>query len=289
MMICLEWDECEAALAETCPGVRGTGFNGCVECVDAHHAQVVAACGNYTDADKEHPGYPVHYYCGVGWPENLMYFSAITEYCVEHLPAPKSDPMWPNYAQYVSCNSDEVDAAYNNSARYPTCMCWVYDDRSMSLLPKSELEAKCSSHMPWYVHEQICNCTDSKTFPDSTAILPSDPSSEYVGAMPVFMPYGYYQEPLETHPVRIASGYNHATPRKGACKEGIAPSADGCKWSRNPQAYVMYGPDLFKAGWDDRWIPDTLDNQTHSRYNIEVFAKATHAHDEWIGPRCCGC
>lgn len=84
-------------------------------------------------------------------PENLMYFSAITEYCVEHLPAPQSDPRWEGYADYVSCNSDEVDAAYNNSATDPTCMCWVWDDRQMSLLPLTELNAKCSDHMPWYV------------------------------------------------------------------------------------------------------------------------------------------
>lgn len=93
-----DWDECESLLAELCPEVRGTGFNGCVECVDSHRDRVVATCGNYTDADMEHPGFPIHYYCGVGWPENLMYFSAITEYCVEHLPSPQSDPRWQGYA-----------------------------------------------------------------------------------------------------------------------------------------------------------------------------------------------
>lgn len=61
------WDSCEAELANLCGNVRGVGFNGCVECVDLHHDAVVQACGNYTDADKEHPGFPIHYYCGVGW------------------------------------------------------------------------------------------------------------------------------------------------------------------------------------------------------------------------------
>ena len=56
--------------------VRGVGFNGCMECVDGHHDEVVAACGNYTDADKEHPGFPIHYYCGVGW--------SVTSHSAEH-------------------------------------------------------------------------------------------------------------------------------------------------------------------------------------------------------------
>ena len=51
----------------------------------------------------------------------------------------------------------------------------------------------------------------------------------------------------------------------------------------------MYGPDLFRAGWDDRWIPDTLTNTTHTEYNIGVFAKATHLHDNLVTRRCCGC
>ena len=49
------------------------------------------------------------------------------------------------------------------------------------------------------------------------------------------------------------------------------------------------GPDLFGAGWDDRWIPDTLTDQNHSLYNIKVFADATKKHDGLITPRCCGC
>lgn len=163
--------------------MRGTGFNGCMQCVDKSKEDVMKICGNYTDQDKvvlnnyflEFHSLPM---LGTSWvscalllrywmvivflfsllllcyksyivneiivhrPENLMYFSAITEYCVEHLPAPNSDPRWKGFAQYISCNSDEVsctsfeckdynvlfhkvDAAYNNSANYPTCICWV--------------------------------------------------------------------------------------------------------------------------------------------------------------------
>ena len=82
--------------------------------------------------------------------------------------------------------------------------------------------------MPWFVHEPICNCTDSKKFPDSTAILPSNPSYAYVGAMPVMQPYGFYQKPQEEHPVRIPSGDNLSTPKRGSCKENEAPGANGC-------------------------------------------------------------
>jgi hypothetical protein len=284
------WDQCHTQLQSLCGDTRGTGFNGCVECVDGHRDAVVAGpCGNYTDADKEHPGFPVHYFCGIGWPENLMYFSAITEYCVEHQPAPKSDPRWEGYADYISCNSDEVDAAFNNSANDPTCMCWVWDDRQMSLLPGSELNKSCGSHMPWFVHEPICNCTDSKKFPDSTAILPSNPSYAYVGAMPVMQPYGFYQKPQEEHAVRIPSGDNLSTPKRGSCKENAAPGDNGCTWKRSPASRVMYGPDLFAAGWDDRWIPDTLHNQSHSNANKKKFADAVHLHDSMMSPRCCGC
>ena len=69
---------------------------------------------------------------------------------MEHLPAPDADPRWGpgGFAQYVSCNSDETDAAFNNTPRDPTCMCWVADDRAMSLLPKSELSKECSGEFP---------------------------------------------------------------------------------------------------------------------------------------------
>lgn len=284
-----EWDSCEVALANICPGHRGTGFNGCVECIDAHHDAVVAACGNYTDADKEHPGYPVHYYCGVGWPENLMYFSAITEYCVEHLQPEAPDSQWEGFAQYISCNSDETDAAWNNSARDPTCMCWVWDDRQMSMLTLADLDAKCGSHMPWYVHEPICNCTDSKSFPESTAIVATNPSSEYVGMMPTYLPWGYYQTPGGPYPVKKRRGENYSTPKKGSCKEGQTLSTDGCKWKRTPGARIIYGPDIFGAGWDDTWVPDTPENQTHTEYNIAAFARATHTNDHLMTQRCCGC
>ena len=139
------------------------------------------------------------------------------------------------------------------------------------------------------MHEAICNCTDSKQFPDSTAILPSNPSFEYVGAMPVFQPYGFYHTPRDHFPVRVASGDNLSTPKGGACKENETPSGTGCKWKRNSVARVLYGPDLFGQGWDDAWIPDTETNFTHSNANKKVFEEATHRHDNYMTQRCCGC
>lgn len=182
-----------------------------------------------------------------------------------------------------------MDAALNNTARDPSCVCWVWDDRSMSLLPYSELNKTCSSHFPWYVHEPICNCTSSKEFPDSVEITDENPSSRYVGAMPVMLPYGYYRAPQETYEERTPSGDNLSTPKKGVCSEGSQPGTNGCTWKRSPVARMIYGPDLFKAGWDDRWIPDQLHNHSHFYNNINNFAAATHLHDDYMSPRCCGC
>merc|ERR1719272_630373 len=159
------------------------------------------------------------------------------------------------------------------------------------MLPKTELDAKCGSHMPWYVHEPICNCTASKKFPDSTAILPADSSYDHVGAMPVFQPYGFYQQPMESFPVRVPSGDNLSTPKKGSCKEHQSPStaSGGCKWKRSQGARMLYGPDLFAQGWNDAWVPDTEHNFTHSNANKKVFEETTHRHDHMMTPRCCGC
>eukprot|EP00912_Choanoflagellata_sp_UC4_P000962 UC4_evm1s594 len=280
------WNECEALLADLCPGQQGTGFNGCVDCVDKHRSKVVEVCGNYTDADRE-VGYPIHFYCGVGWPEELQMISPITEYCVEHEAlslADGSDPRWPGFAQYISCNSDETDV-YNNSARDPMCICWVWDDRMMSLMPASELETHCGGHYNGYVHETICNCTGVNT----DKVLESDPSSRYPGSAPIFLPYGYYQKPLEKYDERTPSGENLSFPKNGSCGEDKVLGEDGCKWKRLPGSRIIYGSDLFKSGWDDRFIPDKPGNHSHVYHNQAAFAKAAAIADDLITPRCCGC
>ena len=59
------------------------------------------------------PLFVLTFYCGIGWPGSSFQRSPITEYCVEHLAAPQTDPVpgGDGYAQYISCNSDECDGA----------------------------------------------------------------------------------------------------------------------------------------------------------------------------------
>ena len=84
-------DGCLGALrAHGCAG--GTSFE-CMACADAHRASVVAQCGNYSDGDHRAHGWAVHFYCGIGWPGSSFQRSPVTEYCVEHAPAPQTDPV----------------------------------------------------------------------------------------------------------------------------------------------------------------------------------------------------
>ena len=101
-------DECLARLGSVCEADRAESFT-CMACADSNRAAVTAACGNFSDGD-DHNGWAVHYFCGIGWPGSSFQRSPITEYCVEHLPAPQTDPVpgGDGFAQYISCNSDEV-------------------------------------------------------------------------------------------------------------------------------------------------------------------------------------
>lgn len=120
-------------------------------------------------------------------------------------------------------------------------------------------------------------------------ITDDNPSHHYVGAAPMFLPWGYYRQPQETYPVRIPMGYNYAFPKAGSCKPGQTPGDSGCTWLKHPSSRMIFGPDLFGSGWDDSFIPDTLTNQSHTRYNIGIFDKATHLRDNLLTRRCCGC
>lgn len=105
-------DGCGAGMEKLCPGMRGDSF-ACMKCADAHRPAVEKACGKWSDEDDASAGFAVHWFCGVGWPESSFQRSPITEYCVEHLPAPQTDPIpgGEGFAQYISCNSDECDGA----------------------------------------------------------------------------------------------------------------------------------------------------------------------------------
>ena len=145
---------------------------------DNHREAIAAGCGTWSDADGS-DGWFVHFYCGVGWPGSSFQRSPITEYCVEHYVAPQTDPLpgGDGFAQYISCNSDECDGAKlatgGSSPRAPVCVCWVWDDRMISHVPKSKLLADCSTdvHLPWVGSNQ-CNCSHGLPGSDATELPP---------------------------------------------------------------------------------------------------------------------
>ena len=143
------WDSCQEALASICPDQRGGSF-ACLDCMTAATEAVTEACGEWYAQDtlNGEGSYPVHWYCGVGWPESTPAQGPITEYCVEYLPLPPAEEE-PSptrgggaaaavvvssigdgggggggtddgfnddagFATYLSCNSDEVDAFGND-------------------------------------------------------------------------------------------------------------------------------------------------------------------------------
>lgn len=220
-----DWDRCQAYLEDVCGDVKGTGLS-CMKCPDAHRDDVVKVCGNFTDNDNEHEGFSVHFFCGIGWPESVILNSSITEYCVENV-APSAEM---EFAQYVSCNSDETDW-FGNLPRDPICLCWVYDDRMISQEPASKMKEQCGDFqqfIPW-VHSPQCNCSV-----DSPVIPPSDASYKHVGRSDVWLPYQYYlrDQPRETYPAHTAAGYFYSTPRAGACGPQDDIGDGGCTWKR---------------------------------------------------------
>jgi len=86
------FDECQAALADLCPALRGAAF-ACVDCAASLRANVTAACGEFSTQDTldGEGSYAVHWHCGVGWPESTAAEGPITEYCVEYLPVTADD------------------------------------------------------------------------------------------------------------------------------------------------------------------------------------------------------
>lgn len=62
-----DWNRCQALLDTICGQHRGTGL-ACMACPEANREAVVRVCGNFTDADNQHQGFSVHFFCGIGWP-----------------------------------------------------------------------------------------------------------------------------------------------------------------------------------------------------------------------------
>jgi len=290
------FDNCLVELANHCGSSRGTSFE-CMACADAHRDEVTAACGHFSDGDDKE-GWAVHFYCGIGWPGSSFQRSPITEYCVEHLEAPQTDPTpgGDGFAQYVSCNSDECDGVLlpqGNLPKLPTCICWVWDDRMISQEPANRTLAACSPDVrePWVGAKQ-CNCSFGAPG-TAAALLPDEaPMANYVGRSKVFMPYYRYPDPLDTYPLSVLVGDNLSFPRKRACDESQALGEGGCTWKRTSRARMLYGADLLAKGWNTttvRKVATVKEELDVSYHNMAVFDAALDQLSKMITPRCCGC
>ena len=290
-------DGCLGALAKLCPGLKAMAF-ACMKCSDDNRAAVEKECGVFPDGDSSHlGGWAQHFYCGVGWPESTFQRSPISEYCVEHLPAPQTDPIpgGDGFAQYVSCNSDECDGALlptGNSPRDPKCICWVWDDRLISQVPASAMSRDCSTDVkiPWTNANQ-CNCS---TGPGTAAAMltPGSPMATYVGRSKVYLPYYYYDKPQQSYNLSVPAGDNLSFPKGGLCNATMALGEGGCTWKILPSSRMLYGADLLAAGWDTSPVPnrgDVKEELAHTYRNVAVFNRAVDTTDKFISPRCCGC
>lgn len=277
------WEKCQATLSEVCPGLRGAAFQ-CMACATTHRSKVENACGAFTNQDstKGEGSFPVHWHCGIGWPESVTEEGPITEYCVEYMPVPVGkDEGGDGFSGYLSCNSDETDGLMHNDPRDPSCSCIVYDDRMLAHQTIEDMKADCFvGEIPW-VNETICNCSGANSpFPNA-----SNPSVSHIGRAPVYMPYvGINNSVPKSHFVNIYAGYNYHFPRGGACPEGAPLGTNGCTWRRHPHSRMLYGADLVAAGWDRRFVPDTPTNVSHTQKNQAAFESAVRALDSLMSP-----
>ena len=60
-------------------------------------------------------------------------------------------------------------------------------------------------------------------------------------------------------------------------------------WRRDPSVRLLYGDDLFRAGWNPAQVDDTLTNMTVTKHNMAVFKAAVADLSKVTEPRCCGC
>jgi hypothetical protein len=311
-----DWGRCARQL----PGILGPEQHGaglsCLRFADKQkRAEVTAACGNFSTADNN-VGWDVHWYCGTGWPESVVMSSPITEYCVEHLPAPEvpKHEAVGGWASYLSCNGDEVDP-WGNAPKDPMCICNVWMDRMIAQTPRSIIEQRCglkgqpgTAYDQWVNNEVQCNCSADPR--GGVFLEPDDPANTFVGRAPVALPYLWYvrnatedafaRDPLEDYPVTIPSGHNYVTPRAGSCREGERPGGasamgqPGCTWKRTPGSRVFWGGDLVAAGWNFTFVQDTPTDVRHTQRNKQVFKEVVSAPDlstasKFVTSRCCGC
>ena len=207
-----------------------------------------------------------------------------------------------------------------SSTSGPFSICDVYADRLIGQQAKERMDGECLK-TTWnttdHTHDDPpCLCTESglptgAAGENASKWATSLVSQRYVGAMPVYEPYFYYQLPRDTYPRSTLLGYNYATPKAGKCAEGeplphssdavdVAghPSSTGCTWRRTPGARVVYGSELLANNWNNtvatHWPLHTLgpDTSVQLAHNLPVFNATFAALSTTAGlltPRCCGC
>eukprot|EP00301_Raphidiophrys_heterophryoidea_P027803 c9830_g1_i1.p1 GENE.c9830_g1_i1~~c9830_g1_i1.p1 ORF type:complete len:409 (+),score=95.35 c9830_g1_i1:42-1268(+) len=129
--------------------------------------------------------------------------SPITEYCIQHVD-PDSVGGW---ADYTSCNGPEADPY--NKPQDPMCICDVYADRLIANQNIEEFTLHCAN-TTWTndTHDDPpCFCTRGNV---TSKWVVSEKSDTFVGAMPVFLPYFYYELPRDTYPDTCWSALQHA-------------------------------------------------------------------------------
>lgn len=291
------WNSCQEALQQLCPDSRGASFD-CLNCMDLNKDAVTDACGDWSmqDTTQGEGSYSVHWYCGVGWPESTPAEGPITEYCVEYLPLTSSSSSSPSssssddgFSDYLSCNSDEVDA-FGNDPRNPSCICICYDDRLLSHQSPQELQRDCSfltndDYMPW-VNETSCNCANtSSPLPQANNLS----SLSNIGRTPIYLPYvGVPMLPTGLREYDELIGYNYHFPKDTECKGEEELGDNGCTWKRKSISRMIYGQDLLNHGWDLNFIPDTPTNMTHTKANIDAFATTFQVLGDIFLPSPCG-
>lgn len=194
----------------------------------------------------------------------------------------------------MSCNGPE--AAPRNSPADPVCICDVYADRMIALQPKAEFSQACAppvwsrdgSH-----NDPVCNCTGPSGARSKWEI--SAKSARFVGRMPTWIPYFYFQTPRGTYPGARQNGDNWSTPKNGSCPDGAALGDGGCSWRRLPAAAVIAGAELLALGWNatavSHWPLREYGPNTTEQYatNLPVFKAAWARLGALVAQRCCGC
>mmetsp|Transcript_1726 Transcript_1726/g.2210 ORF Transcript_1726/g.2210 Transcript_1726/m.2210 type:complete len:220 (-) Transcript_1726:201-860(-) len=212
-----------------------------------------------------------------------------------------SDNNGNGFSDYLSCNSDEVDA-FGNDPRDPSCICICYDDRLISHQSLYELQRDChilnsSYHfddnnddlLPW-VNETSCNCANTNSpIPNNQTNDFSSYSLTYIGQTPIFLPY--VGIPLQPGPRPFSEqiGYNYHFPSKGECINNTKIGDNGCTWKRLSRSRMVYGKDLINAGWNLTFVADKPSNDyNHTKDNIHSFSKAFENLNQYFQSSLCG-